>query len=360
MVNSLSSSYVLQHDYITMTRHATVFVNQEDSSQKTYLHQTELVSLEENPYCYTLDSDKKLIKQAISFNDFAQKKLSQLPHSGILPVDVLQLSNKDQGDNESFHIVFDQPVKGSLQSHQFELFEEEEIKSCGRNPLYEFSKEFAVYAATSTHRKYLEVLESPEAEKPFSLEHYFNREKREFSSDNCLTERCLNVLILFQGKRLSLSGPESVEVRRELQIPCSENKFLDLDRVDIVIDHAVYDLELPLKSAVNLSDSNAICASSSAEVREQIPVEPTRTKITVKHDAGYGNSLSICGTGPGMSWERGIPLTNIGADTWICELSSDDFKNFEFKIVKNDKQFEAGFNHSIDCGENTEITPVFN
>src|SRR5688572_26629050 len=52
------------------------------------------------------------------------------------------------------------------------------------------------------------------------------------------------------------------------------------------------------------------------------PVAPTRlvTTITALIDVGYGNTLFIRGEGPGLNWEKGIPLDIVADDKWTITL----------------------------------------
>lgn len=82
------------------------------------------------------------------------------------------------------------------------------------------------------------------------------------------------------------------------------------------------------------------------------------TQIVVKFNSGFGNSLFIRGDGAGLSWEKGIQLKNIDADTWVWE-SDRPFTQINFKIVLNDERFELGENHSIKFGSTANIHPNF-
>lgn len=84
------------------------------------------------------------------------------------------------------------------------------------------------------------------------------------------------------------------------------------------------------------------------------------TYITVKYNAGYGNSLSMCGTGPNMSWEadKALLLRCVGDDTWVYETSSS-FEPFHFKILLNGKVWEEGDDHIVSKDKPVEIVPRF-
>jgi hypothetical protein len=83
-----------------------------------------------------------------------------------------------------------------------------------------------------------------------------------------------------------------------------------------------------------------------------------KTRITIKYDVGFNNQLSIRGKGGNLSWDKGIPLKNIKADEWVWE-TSQLFSELYFKVLINDKQYEAGDNHQATCGSLVSYTPQF-
>lgn len=84
----------------------------------------------------------------------------------------------------------------------------------------------------------------------------------------------------------------------------------------------------------------------------------SRTHVVVNYDVGYNNSITIRGKGPGLSWDKGIPLKNTKHDEWIWETDSP-FNNCEFKVLINDAHYEIGENHPISCGACIKFTPKF-
>lgn len=91
---------------------------------------------------------------------------------------------------------------------------------------------------------------------------------------------------------------------------------------------------------------------------EESPRIARSTGITVKFDTGMGSQLFIRGNGPGMSWERGIPLLNVGSDLWIFQ-TEENFEQFQYKILLNDMQWEEGENHTAQIGKEIEIAAKF-
>ena len=88
-------------------------------------------------------------------------------------------------------------------------------------------------------------------------------------------------------------------------------------------------------------------------------VQTKTTTIVVKCNCGFPNNLFVRGEGVnGLSWNRGAPMKNVKADEWVWE-TSQQFNRAQFKILLNDKQYEVGENHTMECGVSIRITPKF-
>lgn len=83
------------------------------------------------------------------------------------------------------------------------------------------------------------------------------------------------------------------------------------------------------------------------------------TKITVKCDCGFPNTLYLRGEGiAGLSWNKGVPMKNVKPDEWVWETNKP-FITGQYKVLINDKQYETGENHPINCGTQVCCTPKF-
>lgn len=83
-----------------------------------------------------------------------------------------------------------------------------------------------------------------------------------------------------------------------------------------------------------------------------------KTRIIIKYDVGFNNSLSLRGKGANLSWDRGVSLKNVKPDEWVWETETS-FATCEFKVLINDRQYEAGNNHTLACGASIQYTPKF-
>lgn len=97
---------------------------------------------------------------------------------------------------------------------------------------------------------------------------------------------------------------------------------------------------------------------TSSSATKSAPKPGQKTRITVKHDVGYNNHISIRGSGANLSWDRGAPLKNVKSDEWVWETEVP-FSSGEFKVLINDSHYETGENHPLKCGSSVQYTPKF-
>lgn len=90
------------------------------------------------------------------------------------------------------------------------------------------------------------------------------------------------------------------------------------------------------------------------------PIAPTRlvTTITALVDVGYGNTLYIRGDGPGLGWEKGVPLDPVAGDKWILTLP-ESTRPVAFKFLLNDVTWSTGEDFTVAPGTSITLTPVF-
>lgn len=83
------------------------------------------------------------------------------------------------------------------------------------------------------------------------------------------------------------------------------------------------------------------------------------TRVVVTAYIGIGNRLFIRGDGPGLSWEKGVPLTFVSIGKWRWE-ATDASAAVRFKLYKNDEtECTALGERSVDSGAQLEITASF-
>ena len=85
---------------------------------------------------------------------------------------------------------------------------------------------------------------------------------------------------------------------------------------------------------------------------------PVVTTITARINIGFGNTLHLRGEGPGLSWDRGVPMECIAADLWRLNLG-EFARGYTFKVLVNDLTWNSGPNYSVASGAVVNITPAF-
>ena len=85
---------------------------------------------------------------------------------------------------------------------------------------------------------------------------------------------------------------------------------------------------------------------------------PAATTVEARIDVGFGNALFIRGHGPGLSWEKGVPLDCRDGSTWLWSASKGN-GGIEFKLLLNDQVWSGGDNLKVASGEKIEVMPTF-
>jgi hypothetical protein len=80
--------------------------------------------------------------------------------------------------------------------------------------------------------------------------------------------------------------------------------------------------------------------------------------VLVTCDAGFGNSLAVRGSGPGLSWDHGITMTNLSADLWSW-TSGPLTAAVEVKVLLNDAVWSSGENIVLQPGATVTVEPLF-
>ena len=92
-------------------------------------------------------------------------------------------------------------------------------------------------------------------------------------------------------------------------------------------------------------------------VKNDVPAAKVTT-IVAKVDVGFGNALFLRGTGPDLSWEKGVELTNIGSDEWTWSTSKAS-KDFLAKVLINDVIWSGDPDTTVIAGTKTTISATF-
>jgi peptidoglycan hydrolase-like protein with peptidoglycan-binding domain len=103
------------------------------------------------------------------------------------------------------------------------------------------------------------------------------------------------------------------------------------------------------------SDETAV---SESEVVERVISSDGATRLIVTAYIGIGNRLFIRGEGPGLSWDKGVPLQFVSIGKWRWE-TMDATAPVSFKLYKNDETECALGLLSLDAGHQQEVTAKF-
>jgi hypothetical protein len=83
------------------------------------------------------------------------------------------------------------------------------------------------------------------------------------------------------------------------------------------------------------------------------------TRLLATAYIGIGNRLFIRGEGPGLTWEKGVPLQFVSIGKWRWETTEANAP-IAFKLYKNDTvECTALGEQSITPGHLTEVTAAF-
>ena len=82
------------------------------------------------------------------------------------------------------------------------------------------------------------------------------------------------------------------------------------------------------------------------------------TRLLVTAYIGIGNKVFVRGEGPGLSWEKGIPMEFISIGKWTWK-ASDPSVPVKIQLYKNDDIAAQGDPIAIPAGHHIEATPVF-
>lgn len=92
--------------------------------------------------------------------------------------------------------------------------------------------------------------------------------------------------------------------------------------------------------------------------KKAAPAEPPATFISAQIDIGFGNHLTLRGEGPGLSWDRGLVMDNVGHNLWTASISKAT-KPVVFKVLVNDLTWNTGDDYVVEAGQSITVYPSF-
>jgi hypothetical protein len=116
--------------------------------------------------------------------------------------------------------------------------------------------------------------------------------------------------------------------------------------------------KLPAKAAAK-STAKPKIAKAAAPLAPSIKNGTSAsTTVLAQIDVGFGNTLFVRGEGPGLSWERGVPMDCVADDKWSISLHGAD-KPVVFKFLVNDLTWCAGDDFVAQPGSTLTVNPAF-
>lgn len=114
---------------------------------------------------------------------------------------------------------------------------------------------------------------------------------------------------------------------------------------------------------LNLGDATpepeSTTAAAPMEKSERSVSSDGATRLLVTAYIGIGNRLFIRGSGPGLSWDKGLPLQFVSIGKWRWE-TNDATTPVQFKLYKNDDSECASLGtQTLDPGQQEEVTASF-
>ncbi|MFZ5495437.1 MAG: hypothetical protein ACOZE5_08905 [Verrucomicrobiota bacterium] len=98
--------------------------------------------------------------------------------------------------------------------------------------------------------------------------------------------------------------------------------------------------------------------TAASTKKKSAAVEPPATFISAQIDIGFGNHLTIRGDGPGLSWDRGVMMDNVGNSLWTTSVKGAT-KPVTFKVLVNDLTWNAGADYVVEPGQSITVYPTF-
>jgi hypothetical protein len=97
--------------------------------------------------------------------------------------------------------------------------------------------------------------------------------------------------------------------------------------------------------------------AKKAAVKKPVPATAGLTVVVARVDVGFGNLLFIRGEGPGLSWDRGVPMDCVASDQWTWSTAAAS-RPFAYKVLINDERWSAGEDYVAEVGVENTVSPV--
>jgi len=113
-----------------------------------------------------------------------------------------------------------------------------------------------------------------------------------------------------------------------------------------------------VKASAKPAATPAKKTSAPAKKKPAAKSEPPATFVSAQIDVGFGNHLAIRGSGPGLSWDQGLVMDNVGTNLWTVAISKAT-KPVAFKLLVNDLSWNTGADFVVAPGQSITTLPTF-
>jgi hypothetical protein len=116
----------------------------------------------------------------------------------------------------------------------------------------------------------------------------------------------------------------------------------------------------PAKPAAKAVPAKKAPAKKSAAPakKKSAAAEPPATFISAQIDIGFGNHLTLRGSGPGLSWDKGLVMDNVGHSLWTASIAKA-VRPVIFKVLVNDLSWSTGADYTVEPGQSITVYPTF-
>jgi len=113
---------------------------------------------------------------------------------------------------------------------------------------------------------------------------------------------------------------------------------------------------IPQPKVVTSTPAPAAPAATVSNAAKPASSPKPETSVLVKADAGFGNAFYLRGTGPGLSWDKGVAMQCVSSDEWLWS-TADAVSPFEVKALLNDQAWQLEPNATVTLGEKSVSAP---
>lgn len=114
----------------------------------------------------------------------------------------------------------------------------------------------------------------------------------------------------------------------------------------------------PAKPAAKSAAPKAPAKKAASPAKKKVVAEPPATFISAQIDIGFGNQLTLRGEGPGLSWDKGMTMDNVGHSLWTASVKGAT-KPVVFKVLVNDLTWSTGADFVVEPGQSITVYPAF-